>query len=211
MVIGQRGYPLCCRAATSLSLRKNLGSFCANQLAQYPDTLRISARHVAMRDPGFGARGVGSAHQRDLVAGKEIIEVHNELPATVSGSTLVSQSGAPTDRLPRDALYIGIVSLKRKGAARAEAIGVVRQVGCSLVNSAVAKARGWVAIATCRACLGRRPHREAKAKCRYQLTDMRPVGASQRERRPRPCADVDQPGISPARAPRQGFPQARTT
>jgi hypothetical protein len=35
-----------------------------------------------MRDLGFRAQGIVGAHQRDLMAGKKIIEVHDLAPAS---------------------------------------------------------------------------------------------------------------------------------
>jgi len=61
---------------------QNRRAFRTNQLLQDANALGIIARHAAMRDLGFRAQGIVGAHQRDLMAGKKIIEVHDLAPAS---------------------------------------------------------------------------------------------------------------------------------
>jgi len=61
---------------------QNCRALGADQLLQNANALGVLARHAAMRDLGFRAQGVVGAHQRDLVAGKKIIEVHDMAPAS---------------------------------------------------------------------------------------------------------------------------------
>jgi len=61
---------------------QNRSAFRTDQLLQDADAFGVLARHAAMRDPGFRTHRIVGAHQRDLVAGEKIIEVHELAPAS---------------------------------------------------------------------------------------------------------------------------------
>lgn len=62
---------------------------------QSPNALGVAAREAAMREPRFLTRGSSRMHQRNLMAMKEIIEIH-DLLRLCKREHSVSQPPAPT-------------------------------------------------------------------------------------------------------------------